>query len=217
MKKRLTALLLAFMMILSFAACGGKNGDANEENSPDGQVEEPGGNEETTPGGAPEDEPSGDPTPETEPSAPPAVNPEQPGTTTEPNSGSDKNESEASLSDIMSTILDGVENLPFTETYGLDEKNFEAYLFIPYIEGAEAVANEAAIGSIAHSVVLLRLPDGEDADTVAQSIENNADPRKWICVGAEETIVAVNGNLVILIMSFSDSASAISENFANYQ
>ena len=97
----------------------------------------------------------------------------------------------------------------------LDEESFSWFLFIDAIEGAEAVSADAMISSVAHSVVVVRLPEGTDADAVAKEIEEKADPRKWICVGAEKTVVKVNGNLVLLVMSTEEVADAVVVNFEN--
>lgn len=117
------------------------------------------------------------------------------------------------LSDIMTDILDGAGELPAYEVVELTEENFEFYTFIPYEEGYEAVAADALIGSIAHSVVLVRVPDGTDAAQVAADMEENANPAKWICVEAEATHVRQHGNTILLVMSSVDIANAILKNF----
>lgn len=125
---------------------------------------------------------------------------------------SSSSSSEESLSDLMSTILDGVE----TPNYSISElagDSFPYMLFIDQPEGASAVSADAMIGSIAHSVVLMRLSDGSDVEGIAKQVKDNADPRKWICVEAEKTIVKTNGNLVLLVMSDTATADAIAANF----
>ena len=117
------------------------------------------------------------------------------------------------LSDIMNDILDGVADLPAYEVVDLTEENFEFYTFVPYEEGYEAVAADALIGSIAHSVVLVRVPDDADAAQVAADMEANANPAKWICVQAEATHVRQHGNTILLVMSTVDTANAILKNF----
>ena len=60
-------------------------------------------------------------------------------------------------------------------------------------------------GSIAHSVVLVRIKDAKNAEDVMTKIKENVNPRKWICVGVEEdeVIVKSKGDLIILIMAQS--------------
>ena len=117
------------------------------------------------------------------------------------------------LSDLMNEVLDGVADLPMYEVVELTEENFEFYTFIPYEEGYEAVEADALIGSIAHSVVLVRVPDGADAAQAAADMEANANPAKWICVQAEATHVRQHGNTILLVMSTVDTANAILQNF----
>lgn len=117
------------------------------------------------------------------------------------------------LDEVMAQILDNIDDLPMPMDTEITEENFKAYLFIDYIDGSEALASDAAIGAIAHSVCLLRLPEDVDAASAAEDIEANADPRKWICVEAEKVIVRQRGNLILLVMSSAETADAIAANF----
>ena len=82
------------------------------------------------------------------------------------------------------------------------EENIEYYLGTKDIEYEEALASESGVGSIAHSVVLVRTKKNANVEAIEEKIENSVDPRKWICVGVEEddVIVESKGNLIILIM-----------------
>lgn len=120
---------------------------------------------------------------------------------------------EMDLTTVMEEILKDVENLPMYEITELTEENFEFMTFVPYADGYEGVTADALIGSIAHSVVLVRVPDGTDAATVAADMEANANPNKWVCVGAEATHVRQQGNTILLVMSSVDIANAILVNF----
>lgn len=84
----------------------------------------------------------------------------------------------------------------------INEENIEYYLGTKDIDYTEALASESGVGSIAHSVVLLRTKDDADIEDIKTKIKENVDPRKWICVGvAEEDLIVENkGNLIILIM-----------------
>ena len=122
------------------------------------------------------------------------------------------------LDEIMDKILDGVADLPqpLLENDLSSEEGvelFKNYAFIDYIDGTEALSSEAGVSAIAHSVVLLRMPEDVDIEDVAADIEANADPRKWICVEAEKVTVSTNGRLILLVMSSEARADAITENF----
>lgn len=80
--------------------------------------------------------------------------------------------------------------------------NIEYYLGATDIEYEEALASESGVGSIAHSVVLVRTKDNANIEAIKTSIKEKINPRKWICVGVEEkdVIVKNKGNLIILIL-----------------
>lgn len=64
----------------------------------------------------------------------------------------------------------------------------------------EAIASESMIGAQAYSVVLVRLNNAADAQTVAQAMRNGIDQRKWICVMADDIRVVAAGDVVMLCM-----------------
>ena len=59
---------------------------------------------------------------------------------------------------------------------------------------------ESMTGSQAFSLVMVRTAEGADPKAVAQEMTDNIDTRKWICVGADDKIVAGYGDTVMLIM-----------------
>ena len=69
----------------------------------------------------------------------------------------------------------------------------------------EAAAFEPMMGSMAFSMVLVRLAEGADSKAVAESMKSGIDTRKWICVEADDLKVAGFGDVVMLIMVNSDS------------
>ncbi len=123
-----------------------------------------------------------------------------------------------SLESIMSSVYQEVaddEKPMMLENIELSKDNIENYLGTAEIEFVEALASESGIGSIAHSVVLLRVEDKADTEAIKTKIKDNVDPRKWICVEAEKVIVKNKGNLIILIMSSNDLAEKLENGFNN--
>lgn len=59
---------------------------------------------------------------------------------------------------------------------------------------------EPMMGSLAFSMVLVRVNDANDAKTVAQEMNDNIDTRKWICVEANDKMVVGYCDVVMLIM-----------------
>lgn len=112
---------------------------------------------------------------------------------------------EGSLEDIMAKVY---ANIPENErpmmlmNTEINDENVEYFLGSKDIEYEEALASEPGIGSIAHSVVLVRTKKGADVEAIKDKIEKNVDPRKWVCVGVEkdDIIVESEGDLIILIM-----------------
>jgi len=119
--------------------------------------------------------------------------------------GCSNNNVEGTLESIMEKVYADIPEderpMMLTNTE-VNEENIEYYLGTSDIEYEEALASESGVGSIAHSVVLVRTKDNADIEAIKDKIEDNVDPRKWICVGVEEddVIVENKGNLIILIM-----------------
>lgn len=116
------------------------------------------------------------------------------------------------LNAIMETILVDV-NVPESEIVEVPADAVEYYFGIEAIEGAEAIASEAIGGAEPHSICLMRVPEGTDVEEVADSIQVNADPNKWIYEEAETVLVETNGNVILLAMTTSEIANAVVENF----
>ena len=95
--------------------------------------------------------------------------------------------------DLADTSEDGLWNIKYNT--GLDNADSitDAAVFGPMM------------GSIAFSMVLVRVTDAANAQAVAEEMKNNIDTRKWICVEADDLQVVSYGDVVMLIMVASDS------------
>ena len=128
---------------------------------------------------------------------------------------------EGTLEEIMEKVYEKLpeDNRPMMlENREVNDENIEGFLGSKDIKYTEALASEPGIGSIAHSVVLLRVEDGEDIEKVKTTIKEKVDPRKWLCVGVEreDLIVKNKGNLVILIMVEDEKTrTTLEEGFDN--
>ena len=65
---------------------------------------------------------------------------------------------------------------------------------------SDVAVYEPMTGSQAFSLVLARVKDAADAREVAQQMKENIDPRKWICVGADQVMAAGYSDKVLFIM-----------------
>jgi len=122
------------------------------------------------------------------------------------------------LEEIMEKVYGNIpeEELPMMlGNIELTSENVEGFIGTADVKYTEAIANESMTGSIAHSVVLLRLENESNAAEVVKTIKDNVNPRKWICVEASKVVVESKGNLVILIMSSDELAPKLEKNFNN--
>lgn len=124
----------------------------------------------------------------------------------------------ANLEDYAAKLYEGVaeENLPMMlGNLELTEEDIEYYIGTKDIKWEKAIASESMVGAIPHSVVIIRMSEDateKDYEDAMTKIKENANPRKWVCVEAENVYVERNGNLIALIMS-NDLADTIKTNF----
>jgi len=121
------------------------------------------------------------------------------------------NKKEENLTSDLSSIMKEIysnskipeDELPILVDTNITDENKEYYLGSSNISIKDGLASEPAVGSVAHSVVLIRIDDLSKIETVKNTIKENINPYKWICVGVEKKDVIVDsyGDIVILIMS----------------
>ena len=64
----------------------------------------------------------------------------------------------------------------------------------------EIAVYEPMMGSQAFSLVMVRTAEGVDTKAVAEEMKAGIDPRKWICVGADDIMAAGYADTVMFIM-----------------
>ena len=134
--------------------------------------------------------------------------------------GRGKNQSniQEPLSDVMKKLYENIseDEMPLLETVEVTKENQEYYLGNVSFNYQEALASEPVMSSIAHSVVLIRLKDTKNIESIKKEIKEKVDPNKWICVGVEDknVIVVSKGNLILLVMD-DEYATQIRDNFLN--
>lgn len=69
-----------------------------------------------------------------------------------------------------------------------------------------AVVSDPMMSSQAYSLVLVKVKDESDVETVKKEMVDNIDTRKWICVEAEKVYATNYKNLICLVMSSEDRA-----------
>ena len=134
--------------------------------------------------------------------------------------GCGKNQSniQKPLSDVMKKLYENIseDEMPLLETVEVTKENQVYYLGNVSFNYQEALASEPVMSSIAHSVVLIRLKDTKNIESIKKEIKEKVDPNKWICVGVEDknVIVVSKGNLILLVMD-DEYATQIRDNFLN--
>ena len=112
---------------------------------------------------------------------------------------------EGKLEDIMDKLYADIaeDNRPGgLGNMEVNAENVECFIGTNKVEYTEAIASESMMGSIAHSVVLLRVKDASKIEEYKEEIRENVNPRKWVCVGVEkdEVIIENKGDLLVVII-----------------
>ena len=180
--KKIFALLLALTMLFSFAACGKKT-------------------TATTPATAPVEitEPATEPVETIEPTTAPAET---------------FDIQTCTMEELLNKIVEiqPVEFMGGTMPIDLTDKSEDGLWNIKYNTGLDNADNitDAAVfgpmmGSMAFSMVAVRVAEGADVKAVAESMKSGIDTRKWICVEADDLQVVSFGDVVMLIMVDSNN------------
>jgi len=127
---------------------------------------------------------------------------------------------EGNLSDILQQVYDGaeldsglVEAMQYFDQGEITPEFAETVLGTDDVDFTEGVYSMPMMSAQAYQCVLLRLAEGEDIEEAKQTLLDNADPRKWICVEAESVVVENVGDVVLFLMSDNATAEAIQESF----
>lgn len=117
--------------------------------------------------------------------------------------------------EIVQKMYEGFndDELPMLESRDLVAEELEYNLGLTELDFQEGIVSEPMIGSIAHSVVVVRVNEGVDIDATVADIKAKANPRKWVCVEAESVLVESKGDIIVLVMSNNDTATRLMENF----
>ena len=121
---------------------------------------------------------------------------------------------EGTMEELLNKIIEiqPVEFMGGTMPIDLTDKSEDGLWNIKYNTGLDNADNitDAAVfgpmmGSMAFSMVMVRTAEGADVKAVAESMKSGIDPRKWICVEADDLQVVSYGDVVMLIMVDSTS------------
>ena len=113
----------------------------------------------------------------------------------------------------METLLNSIVEIQPVEFMGMsmpvDLTDADAVKYFTGLDTAEGVKEAAVfepmIGSIAFSMVAVQVEEGTDAAAVAEAMKAGIDTRKWICVEANDLLVATSNDVALLIMVDSNN------------
>ena len=121
---------------------------------------------------------------------------------------------EGTMEELLNKVVEiqPVEFMGGTMPIDLTDESEDGLWNIKYNTGLDNADNitDAAVfgpmmGSMAFSMVMVRTAEDADVKAVAEGMKTGIDPRKWICVEADDLQVVSYGDVVMLIMVDSTS------------
>ena len=121
---------------------------------------------------------------------------------------------EMSCEEVLNKIVEAnpVEFMGGTMPVDLTDTSEDGAWAVKYYTGlddasqvTEACVFEPMMGSIAFSMVMVRVAPEAGTKTVAEAMKAGIDTRKWICVEANDLLVAGYADMVMLIMVDSNN------------
>ncbi|MBE6564870.1 MAG: hypothetical protein E7655_06335 [Ruminococcaceae bacterium] len=179
--KKLIALALALLALFAFAACANNDPVGDESDLPDSITTAPEGSDE------PEDTTSAADAETTAPAA----------------SGDNSFANVTELVDLLNTksavqVRMGA-TMDIPAEYPEDFVGLTADQYKEYVEAG--AFHEPMISPADHSMSVIQLKEGADAEAVAKIVFENCNPRKWVCMTAEHVLVARSGQYIMLAMT----------------
>lgn len=105
------------------------------------------------------------------------------------------------------------EAMQYFETTAIDAESAEYLIGTTEVSYSDSVFSAPMMNAVAYQCILLRVAEGQDIEQAKATIEEHADPAKWICVEAEKTIVENVGDVILFIMADEPTATAVADAF----
>lgn len=116
---------------------------------------------------------------------------------------------EGTMEELTNAIAEAnpVEFMAMTTVLDLTDTSEDGEFMLQYFTGllngekfADVAGFEPMMSSQAFSLVLMRVAEGNEPQAVAQEVKDSVDARKWVCVEADQKMVAGYGDVIMLIM-----------------
>lgn len=100
-----------------------------------------------------------------------------------------------------------------TDKLDLEHTDADTIQFISAVKSIDKVSEISISGPMmappAYQMVVVRVKDASDAESVAKEMLENANPAKWVCVQAECVRIGVCGDTIMMVMYSVDDATAL--------
>lgn len=122
------------------------------------------------------------------------------------------------LENIINSIYEKANiELPMLMTNVVEVSDVEAVTSFTGLKSNEnieqVVVSEPMMTSQAYSLVLVKVKEGADVESIKKEMVDNIDTRKWICVTADKLYATNHTNLICLVMSREELAKPIYNTF----
>lgn len=122
------------------------------------------------------------------------------------------------LTTLVDNIYSGITiEMPGVMTQPIDVTDKDMVSYVTGLENGDeleyAVVSEPMMSSQAFSMIIAKVKSGVNASKVAETMKNNIDTRKWICVSAEQLYATNSGDVVFLVMTNKELADAVYNSF----
>ena len=117
---------------------------------------------------------------------------------------------EGTTEEIIASVQEahGAVELPLM-TLPMDLSDMDAVTLntgLTSVDNVKEIAISEPMMGQAYSLVMVRAASADDAAAIAQSMFDNIDTRKWICVEADTKVAAYYGDVAMFFMVSSDFA-----------
>lgn len=130
------------------------------------------------------------------------------------NSSSEDSNISMTLEEIINAVYEKNPVDLSLETSSIDISDADMLKAFTGLDSADKVqevsVSEPMMSSQAYSFVLIRVKNAADAEEVASAVLDGINPRKWVCVEADDVRVMVKGDVVALYMVDSQFGEEIS-------
>lgn len=120
------------------------------------------------------------------------------------------------MTKFVDGLYEGIEIYPSITTMELSLEDMDAVTYntgLTKADDIESIVISEPMVSQAYSLVLVKVKEGADADSIAKEMSEKINPRKWICVSAEKIYATSSENFAFLVMTNTDLTDSVSNAF----